>query len=170
MSIYLTFKKMYMHTKLFLPWLLGCSLLLVMACQQQDQKLIGKVEAEITTRQAELGRYEAIGMRLESFQRDLEASFPSLDTAPIDSLKIKANAMVNKERSALAEYKDGIVSLTKRLADYRAGTADKKALDLEYAVVNTSLGNMEKTFQTLEKQDLSMREAYAQRLQRETAK
>lgn len=157
---------MHMYLKLFLPCLLG-SLFLLAACKQQDQKLVGKVEAEIATRQSELGHYESVGASLEKLQRELEASFPSLEDAPADSLKMKANAMVTKEKSALAEYKDGLVSLTKRLADYRAGMVDQKALELEYAVASKSLGNMKKTFTTLENQDLYLREEYAQRLKKQ---
>lgn len=152
-----------MTLKFLLTGLLG-SLLLLSACKQQDQKLISKVEAEINTRLSELGHYESVGASLEKFQQELDASFPSLENAPLDSLKLKANAMVTKERSALTEYKAGINDLANRLAEYRAGTVEKEALELEYTMANTSLGKMKKTFSILENQDLYMREEYALRL------
>ncbi len=167
MLLFRTFKNMHMYLKSFLCCLLSGSLFLLPACKQQDQKLIGKVEAEITARQSDLGHYESVGASLEKLQRELEVSIPSLENAPADSLKIKANIMVNKEKSALAEYKDGLLNLTKRLAEYRAGTVDQKALELEYAVASKSLGNMKKTFTTLENQDLYLREEMAQRLKKQ---
>ncbi len=156
--------------KLLLTCLLGSSLFLFSACKPQDQKLITKVQGEINTRQGELGHYASVGASLEKFQRELETTFPSQENAPADSLKIKANAMVNKEKSALAEYKEGLTDLTNRLAEYQAGKAKKDALELEYVVANTSLGNMKQTFAILERQDLLMRTELDQRLRKPAAR
>jgi len=149
--------------KLFVISLFGGALLLFTACKRQDQKLISQVEAEIQTRQNDLAHFESVGKSLEDFQAELEAAFPELENQPVDSLKLRANAMVNKERSALEAYKEGITNLGARLAEYQAGTAKKEALDLEYEVTNTSLGKMGKTFAILEDQERSMRQALAER-------
>ncbi len=156
--------------KLLFTCLLGSSLLVFTACKQQDQKLITKVEAEIQKRQADLPRYEAVGLSLEKFRAELEATFPSRDDAPVDSLKLTANAMVTKEKAALEAYREGITNLTNRLAEYRAGTAKKEALDLEYVVTSESLGNMQKTFGILENQDIRLREEFNQRVKKQAGK
>lgn len=150
--------------KLCFNCLFGSCLFFITACNPQDQKLITKVETELATRQSELGHYETVGASLEQLQHDLEAAFPEKENAPVDSLKLTANAMVNKERSALNEYKDGLTSLQKRFDAYKAGNAKKEELELEYVVTNTSLGNMRKTFDILESQALSMREQLKQRM------
>ncbi len=147
-----------MYLKFFLP-----CLLLIAACKQQDQQLITKIETEIQTRQSELDKYQTIGANLEKFKQELDAALPNQAGAPADSLKIKANTIVNREKAAIDAYKENITGLTNRLAEYRLGTATKEDLELEYKTVQASLGQMGATFATLEEEYKQCQEALSAR-------
>jgi|GEM_PF-4010035 len=138
-----------MYLKFFLSCLLG-SCLLVTACNQQDQKLISKVEGDTQRWQSELGQYESIGAKVEQLRRDVEAASPNQATAPADPLKIATNAMVNREKAAISAYKEYVASLTTSLAAYKAGTTTKEDLELQHKAIRISLGNMGKTFDAVE--------------------
>lgn len=158
-----------MYMKFSFSFLLGAGLLLLAACKQQDSKLVAKVEAEIQRWQSELGQYENIGASLEKFQQEVDAAIPSQAGLPADSLKMNANTMVTKERAAIATYKQGITTLTNRLAEYQAGTVEKEALQIEVKAVKSSLLQMDATFKALQEQQRQLQTALSARRPKQPA-
>ncbi len=155
-----------MHMKFLLLGLLSSGLLWTVACkklQPQDQKLINRIETEIQTWQAGLGQYEAIATTLENFQNDVDKAIPSQPGTPADSLKISTNTMTTKAKAAIVTYKESVTTLTNRLAEYKAGTATKEALQMESKAVTSSLSNMSKAFSTLQAEQVRRQEEFSAR-------